>query len=463
MNTGSKKWRWLIWGFVLMITSSSLMAQKTNPPNIILILLDDLGWSCFSSPMDERLQDSKSDYFETPNIARFSSEGMRFTRGYAPDPICTPSRRSIQFGQTSVRQGDEVFAANYAPGHTASLSIPQVLKAIDNRYRAAHFGKWDLRAKITPAQLGYDESDGDTGNKDGDLSQDREEKWLKHYITGNPKQMDSITERAIRFMKKEVKEKKPFYLQVSHYATHVNFESKQSTYDTFNSKKPGKKHTNPAWAAMINDLDGSIGNLLQMVEALGIAGNTYIFLMADNGAVEFIPPVRNRLDPASAFETPMRNYPLRGGKWTLYEGGIRVPFIVKGPGIAAGSQSDVPVAGWDLLPTFAELGGNARQRLQAVDGGSMVSVLKNGGKGSVERLSPDFYFHRYHNSYPHSAIIEADYKLIKFWKTNKTELYDLRNDIGETHDISKEQPAKSKALENKLVKYLRETNPALAE
>ncbi|HEX5024820.1 MAG TPA: sulfatase [Agriterribacter sp.] len=463
MMTHKKTWRNFFCCFIMMIAGQLLAAQNTQPPNIILILTDDLGWSCFSSPMDDRLPDSKSDYFETPNIDRFAQQAMRFTRGYAPDPICTPSRRSIQFGQTSIRQGDETFPANYAPGHAASLSIPQALKAVNPRYRAAHFGKWDLRAKITPAQVGYDESDGDTGNKNGDISQDREEKWLKHYITGNPKQMDSITSRAIRFMMKEVKEKSPFYLQVSHYATHVNFESKQASYDQFNAKTPGRKHTNPAWAAMINDLDASIGNLLKTVETLGIANNTYIFLMADNGAVEFIPPVKNRLDPASAFDAPMRNYPLRGGKWTLYEGGIRVPFIVKGPGIKAGSQSDVPVAGWDLLPTFVELCGNAKKPIANVDGGSMVAVLKNGGWGKVERLSNDFFFHRYNNGYPHSSIIAGDDKLIKFWKTNKTELYNIKNDIGETHDISKEQPEKAKALEDQLLKYINGVNPALAK
>src|SRR5690606_30999738 len=290
------------------------------------------------------------------------------------DPICSPSRRSIQFGQTSIRQGDESF-----PGIVGNMnrhSIPAVLKTFDNRYKAAHFGKWNLRAKITPEQLGYDESDGDTGNKTGDLVKDKNEKWTKHYITGNPKQMDSITVRAIRFMRAQVKTKHPFYLQVSHYATHVNFESTQSSYDKFKSKRPGLKHTNPAWAAMIYDLDASIGKLLNMVEQLGIADNTYIFLMADNGAVEFIPPVKNRLDPPSSFPSPMTNYPLRGGKWTLYEGGVRVPFIAKGPGIQAGAQSDVPVAGWDLLPTFNELAGNTKDPGGTIDGASLASVLK---------------------------------------------------------------------------------------
>ena len=449
--------------FFCLIGLSILNAQSAKRPNIILILTDDLGWSCFSTKMDDRIADSKSDFHETPNIDKFAKQSLRFTRGYAPDPICTPSRRSIQFGQTSIRQGDETFQEQYSPFNNQYFSIPQVLKAFDKQYRAAHFGKWDLRASITPAQLGYDESDGDTGNKNGDISSDREEKWTTHFITDNPKQMDSITYHSIHFMKEQVKEKHPFYLQVSHYATHVNTETRQATYDKFKTKPVGKKHDNVAWAGMINDLDKSIGELLDMVNTLGIADNTYIFLMADNGAVEFIPPVSNRLDPPSSFTHQMRNYPLRGGKWTLYEGGIRVPFIVRGPGIKAGTQSDVPVAGWDLLPTITELSGNKNKPRGNVDGGSLVAVMKNAGNGKVERLSNDFYFHRYNNGYPHSAIISGDYKLIKFWKTKKIELYNISKDLGEVNEISKQEPAKATELESKLMKYINEVNPALAK
>lgn len=453
-----------LFSLLLMLTLSwqLVVAQQAKRPNFILILTDDLGWSCFSSKMDDRNPDSKSDYYETPNIDKFAAQSMRFTRGYAPDPICTPSRRSIQFGQTSIRQGDEEFPTHYVPAQSTSQSIPQVLKAFDSRYKAAHFGKWDLRAKITPEQVGYDVSDGDTGNKNGDISSDREEKWAQKYITGNPKQIDSITQRSIHFMQQQVKANNPFYLQVSHYATHVNFETQQASFDKFKAKPEGKKHQNPAWAGMISDLDKGIGELLKRVDDLGIADNTYIVLMADNGAVEFIPPVSNRLDHPTTFKTQMRNYPLRGGKWTLYEGGIRVPFIVKGPGVQKGTQSDVPVAGWDLLPTFSELAGKTIKMNATMDGGSLATVLKKGGKGEVKRPSNDFFFHRYNNGYPHSAIIVGDYKLIKFWKTKKIELYNIVKDIGEINDISKQEMVKVTELEMKLMQYINEVNPSLA-
>lgn len=446
----------------MFLALCSAAAQPPGRANIVLILTDDLGWSSLSSSMDRHLAGASSDYHETPAIDRMVREGMRFSRGYAPDPICTPSRRSIQFGQTSLRQGDEEFAGNYRDAAHRPPSIPETLKSADPSYVAAHFGKWDLRAGITPEQLGYDESDGNTGNRDGDFSQERGEKWLKEYILENPKQTDSLTARAIRFMAKQSGTDKPFYLQVSHYATHVNFETRPQTYRKFADKKKGNRHDNTAWAGMIYDLDASIGRLFEALDSLGLSANTYIFLMADNGGVEFIPPVGNRLAPPSAFSKPMRNAPLRGGKWTLYEGGIRVPFIVKGPGIKAGTQSDVPVAGWDLLPTFCELAGKTPLNDSRLDGGSLFSLLKNGGKGKVARTSDDFYFHRFNNSYPHSAIISGPYKLVRFWKTGITELYNLAKDPGEIHNIRASEKTRAELMEKRLFSYIRKTNPAIA-
>jgi arylsulfatase A len=441
--------------------SHPALSPQAMPPNIIFILTDDQGWTCLSSRMQSDVPESASDYYETPNLDRFARAGMRFTRGYAPAAICSPTRRSIQFGQTPIRQGDDEFPARYKPGAQAPFSIPQVLKGIDPRYRAAHLGKWDFRAEIVPEQVGYDLSDGDTRNGNGNLVQVKGDKWDEHYLTEDPKKINSLTERAIDFMQKQTAAQSPFYLQISHYATHVNMEAKQATLAHFTQKKEGKRHTNPAWAGMLFDLDAGVGEILDQVEQLGIADNTYIFLMADNGAVEFFPPVKNRLDHPAKFEQPMRNYPLRGGKWVLYEGGIRVPFMVMGPGIKAGMECDVPVIGWDLLPTFAELAGGTSKSEKDRDGGSFVSLLKKGGKGTVNRPTKDFYFHRYHNGYPHSAIISGNDKLVRFWKTGKTELYDLAKDRGEQVDLAKKYPAKVKELDARLLHYIKQHNPGL--
>ncbi|SOE22882.1 Arylsulfatase A [Spirosomataceae bacterium TFI 002] len=444
---------------ISVCSCQSADSQKSQErPNFILILIDDLGWSSYSSQMDDRVPDSKSDFFETPNIDKFSTESMRFTRGYSPDPICSPTRRSIQFGQTSIKMGDDdVFPSNY---NSSFKTIPQALKAFDPSYKAAHFGKWDLRADLTPEQLGYDVSDGDSGNSDGNMGAGKENKWTRFFISENPKQVDSLTNRAIRFMKSQVASKSPFYLQVSHYATHADMVTRQKSYDKFKAKTPGVKHNNPAWAGMIHDLDEKIGELVDMVEELGISDNTYIVLMADNGAVEFLPPVKNKLDLPSTFKTPMRNAPLRAGKWTLFEGGIRVPFMVKGPDVEKGSMSDVPVVGWDLLSTFNDLAGN-KNISKNVEGGSFADVLKNKGKGKVERSDEAFYFHRFAKGYPHSAVIVGDYKLLKFWKSTKVEMYNIAEDLGETKDLAKSNPEKAKELEATLLDYMKTNNPEL--
>lgn len=435
-------------------------AQEISRPNIIFVLADDLGWSSLSIPMQVSLPDSRSDYHQTPNLAELARQGMRFSRGYSPASICSPSRRSILFGHTPARQGDVSFAKSYYPGRTRYETIPQVLKKIDQRYTAAHFGKWDMRAGFTPKQAGFDQSDGDTGNRDGDVMTSRDNKWSTHFLVDDPKGMFSMTDRAMNFMREQVGLEKPFYLQVSHYATHVDLQSRRETYQKYRQKSQGVKHGDPAFAAMLEDLDSSIGQLLKAVDDLGIAGNTFIFFMADNGATEFLPPVKNRLDPPSAFAQPMRNAPLRGGKWTLYEGGIRVPFIVKGPGISAGSQCDVPVAGWDLLPTFARIAGSDFNN-HDYDGGNFYHLLQGDANAFVSRADDAFYFHRYNNAYPHSAIIEGDFKAIVFWKTGKIELYNLRLDPGEAKDLASADPQRTKELSGRLTDYLNEVNPGL--
>ncbi len=446
---------------ILLFNTFAVNPEKR--PNFIFILTDDLGWSCASSLMDDRYPDSKSDFFETPNIDRLADSGMRFTNGYAPAAICSPTRRSLQFGQTPIREGDETFPERYNPKTKQWLTIPLLLKNIDPKYKAAHYGKWDLRANIFPEDLGYDESDGDTGNRNGDVMSDKETKWKEVYLNEDPKRIESLTKRAINFMQRQVDAGNPFYLQVSHYATHVDMQTKEETYLKYLHKVKGKKHDNAGWAGMLENLDDGIGRIMDMVNKLGIADNTYIILMADNGGVEFIPPVKNKLDLPSTFDKPMRNAPLRGGKWVLYEGGIRVPFIVKGPGVSPHSYCNVSVSGCDILPTLSDLAGNKSPLPAYLDGGSIVPLFTNPKKGQVKRTHDAFYFHRYNRGYPHSAIIDGNYKLIKFWKTGKMELYDISSDIGEIHDLASQMPDKVQELDNKLMNYMKEVDAELLQ
>jgi len=434
------------------MTSHAQNSKPKQKPNFIFILIDDLGWTSSSQLMDGRIANSKSDYYETPQIEKLAAKGIRFSSGYAPCAVCCPTRRSIQFGQTPARQGDIQFPEKYDPSKNKFTSIPQLLKSISPLYRAAHYGKWDLRAEIFPEDLGYDESDGDTGNNNGDMNSSKETKWTDLFINNDPKRMESITERALNFMTRQANSGHPFYMQVSHYATHVDFQTTQASIDKFNAKTKGAIHNNPGFAGMLENVDAAIGKILDKIEQLKIGDNTYLILMADNGSVEFFPPVKNKFDPPSVFKTHPNSYPLRGGKWTLYEGGIRVPFMVIGPGVKPGTQSNIPVTGWDILPTISDLAGNKNSLPENIDGTSFKSILENTSTEKLNRKNDELIFHYY--GQPHSAIRVGDYKLIKFWKTKKLELYNLNDDIGEINDLAKSKPEKTKDLENRLMAYL---------
>jgi arylsulfatase A len=439
--------------FLLLIPIFCFSQKQEKAPNFILILSDDQGWTSSSQLMNDNIPNSKSDYFETPAIEKLAERGMRFSNGYAPCALCCPTRRSIQFAQTPMRQGDdEQFIKNYTNNPNRPNSIPEVLKSVNPQYRAAHYGKWDLRAGIFPEDLGYDESDGNTGNKNGDVSSDKENKFTAFFLNNDPKRIETITARAVNFMQRNVKAGNPFYLQVSHYATHVDMQTTEELYNKYLKKKKGEIHSNPAWAGMLEDLDSGIGRILEMVDELGIAENTYLIFMADNGGVEFIPPIKNKFDHPSKFKSHPRNYPLRGGKWTLYEGGIRVPFIVAGPGIKAGSQCDVPVVGWDILPTIAELAGNKKPLPNDIDGISFRKALENGKTESLNRENDALVFHYFGKS--HSAIRVENYKLIKFWNLKKTELYNLNEDLGELNDLATSEPEIVRELEKMLIGYM---------
>lgn len=452
----------------LLAGISAAFAQTPSKPNFIFILADDLGWTCLSQPMDDRVANSRSDFHETPSLERLARAGMRFSNGYSPGAICCPTRRAIQFGQTPVRQGDLGFPARYAAGLGQRLTIPRLLKSIDPRYRTAHYGKWDLRADMFPEDLGYDESDGNTGNNHGDISirTSQADAFTQHYLKNDPKRIDTLTGRALSFIRRNHEAGSPFYLQLSHYATHVDIQTRATTFAKYAAKPKGSIHNDPAWAGMLEDLDGGIGRVLDLVAELGIADHTYVIFMADNGAAEFHPPIPNKMDPPSRLRSPARNHPLRGGKWVTYEGGIRVPFIVSGPGIRPGSQCDVPVTGWDLLPTIADLAGHTGPLPADLDGGTFRELLQR-GRGEVKRPEEGLVFHFYAGGDPreagparlprppHTALRAGDYKLVRIWSWNKTELYNLRDDVGETSDLAASMPRKAEELNAQLMSYLR--------
>ena len=442
---------------VLLTVATIPTAQAaTSSPNFVFILSDDQGWPATSAQMHPSLKDSRSDYFQTPNLERLASQAMRFSQGYAPAALCSPTRRSLQLGQMPVRQGDEVYGEKYPVGNT-HLTIPGLLKSVDSKYRAAHFGKWDHRTDIAPEHFGYDESDGNVGNQPGSITSgfDNKEKWIKYTVTEDPKRIFSLTDRSLDFMMRSVKDKHPFYLQISHWAVHVTMQTRRESLEKYQNLPKGEKHNVPAFGGMTEDLDAGVGKILDMIDVLGIAESTYVIYMSDNGAAGWIPPntPRNIANPKT-YEIPSRNAPLRGGKWVTFEGGIRVPFIVRGPGVAPNSFCHVPVVGWDILPTIADIVGYRNPMPHDIDGGSFRTLLENEGHGRVQRPNPGLVFHRYNDGYPHTAIRVGDYKLVKFWKEEQQLLFNLKEDLGETKDLAKAQPGKANELHRQLMDYL---------
>lgn len=424
--------------------------NNETPPNFILILTDDQGWNGTSVYMSDSLPLSKSDYHQTPNLELLAEKGMRFSSAYASAPVCSPSRYSIQFGQTPARLRMIRVGMNTDHiDHETPITIPKILQTINPKYRTAHFGKWGI--DVDPSNLGYDESDGITGNKDGGFDFRNNKKQWQNTISEDPKKIFSVTQRAVQFIEKQASTKTPFFLQVSHYAVHSDIMMRKETLEKYQSISKGTRHRHTGFAAMTEDLDSGLGILLEKVKEFGLDKNTYIIYTSDNGAVPVMPP-RSKY----TFGT---NTPLSRGKWDAMEGGIRVPFIISGPKIKAGSESKVPISFSDLLPTIIDIAGKKIPLYNELDGGSFKKAAFENGRGEVKRNEKGIVFHvPYENGIAlkraHSAIIQDNFKLIKFYDTNEVRLYSIENDIEEKHDLSKVLIEKTSSLESALDEYL---------
>ena len=430
----------------------SLPTSNNNPPNFIFILADDQGWNGTSVQMMSTEPLSKSDYHYTPNLEKLAKRGIRFSNAYASAPVCAPSRYSIQFGKTPARLSLIRVGMNSSHiNHEELVSIPKALKNINNNYVAAHFGKWGIGS--VPEKLGYDNSDGPTKNKDGGFVNDRTQ-W-NHVSIEDPKNIFSLTEKATQFMEENAKENKPFYLQISHYAVHASIQSKEETYLKQSKKPLGAQHINPGFAAMTEDLDEGLGMILDKIKELGIKDNTFVIYMSDNGSVPNIPGAKKY--------NKSYNYPLSRGKWDALEGGLRVPLIIAGPGIASGNASQVPVSGSDILPTIKDLAGKSNFKLNKIDGGSFKSILMDPTKEKVKRDVDGIFFHvPYKNGIalkrPHSAVRKGDFKLVKFQDNGDLFLYNISLDKEESVNLISKNPKKTKELEKLLVNYLKEVH-----
>lgn len=413
---------------LLLVAGIAQAAGAESRPNFVVIMAEAQGWAQTSVQMDDRLPESKSRIFQTPAIERLAREGMRFSHGYAASPRCTPSRAALFTGRSPAalhmtfvgigREAGTVRTALIPPEPllelpTETMTVAELLKTAG--YTTAHFGKWHV-GRTDPARHGFDASDGPTNNG-----------GPGNVASPNPEQALGMTERGIAFMKRAQQAGTPFYLQLSHYP---NQERKEGSRDRDTSR------------AESDDIDKTVMQLLTALDTLGLTGSTYVVYTADHGGQG-----RNA------------NAPLAGGKGAVTEGGLRVPFLVRGPGIAGDICSRVPVTACDILPTFAALAGVPTPLPKEVEGGSLIPVLRDpAGRGAVNRTREELVFHFPHydlgNGGPATAILLRGYKMVRNYETGTRRLYDLERDPGESRDLAAIQPEKMAELTTRLDTYL---------
>jgi arylsulfatase A-like enzyme len=444
----------LLWGSLTLSLLISCVGRAADRPNIVLMISDDQAWYGLSVQMHPDMPNSKSDFYHTPRLEEFASQGMRFSDAYAPATVCSPTRASLQTGMSPAKNRWTKAAPIAAESNNFPLIPVQHRKVLyeeeitigevlqEAGYRTAHYGKWHL-AGGGPEKHGYDESDGETSNRDADPLDDPE----------NPLDVVGMSRRALDFMRRADEANEPFFVQISYYPLHVQENASPDTIARVEARDPGKVHSDVLIAAITEDLDTGVGVLLDGLEELELDDNTYVIYMGDNGH----RPGDNNM-PNNRADNPA---PLVGDKGNVSEGGIRVPFIIRGPGIEANSWSRVPIVGYDLFPTYAEWAEiDADDLPEGIEGGSIASVLENGGAGEVERPRDELVFHfpHYQVGSPQSAIRVGDYKLVKYYEGNLTALFDLSADIGEKHNLVARMPEKAAELEARLDAYLASVN-----
>ena len=453
----------VFWGIVGIFCSLSFGASQDAPakkPNVIFFLIDDLGWTDVAC--------NGSELYETPNIDALANRGMRFTDAYAACTVCSPTRAACMSGKYPAR----LHLTDWIAGHqrkNPKLLIPdwtkylpleevlisEVLKA--DGYTTATIGKWHLGTKeYYPQNQGFDLNvagdrwgapanyfwpyarmkNGKPVGRQVPLEGGKEGEYLT----------DRLTDEAIKFINKS--KDNPFFLYFPHYAVHTPLQAKKELIEYYKKKLAAKEDKGgqrcATYAAMVHSMDESVGRVVKELERLGIAENTIIFFTGDNGGLV--------LRHGKCGNPITCNAPIRAGKGSSYEGGVRVPLIVSWPGITKpGGVSAEPVITNDYYSTIVEMTGAAADPRHQTDGESLVPILKQ----EKDRLARDaIYWHypHYHpgGATPYGAIRERDWKLIEFYEDGHVELYNLKDDIGETNDLAKEKPELAKRLQEKL-------------
>ena len=447
-------------GVALSVRAAAAPAASEARPNFVFILVDDLGWAdvaCYGS-----------DLHETPNIDRLAGQGMRFTDSYAAAPVCSPTRASIMTGKYPARLHMTIWyesSANPPRGRKLippitqgnlpheQVTIAEVLRQAG--YFTAHIGKWHLGdAGHYPQTQGFDVNIGGTfwgapytffypysgsGTRWGG-----EFRYVPHLEFGAEGEYltDRLTDEAIRVMDKA--KDKPFFLNLCYHTVHTPIEGKSDLVEHYRKKvKPGMRHRNCEYAAMVHSLDENVGRLLAKIDELGVTDRTIVVFFSDNGG--YI----NKFNNVAVTD----NYPLRSGKGSLYEGGTRAPLIVRWPGMTkAASVCRRPVSSIDFYPTMLDmtgLGGNDKHNAD-MDGLSLVPLLKNPNAALDRQALYWHYPHYYPTTSPVSSIRMGDWKLLEYFEDNRIELYNLAGDIGEHNDLANRMPEKAEQLRRDL-------------
>ncbi|QGJ71133.1 N-acetylgalactosamine 6-sulfate sulfatase [Planctomycetales bacterium 10988] len=433
--------------------ASNGQAEKNKQPNLIILLADDLGWT--------GLRSFGSDFYETPQLDAFVESGMKFTDAYAACTVCSPTRASIMTGKYPARLNlTDFISGQNRPW--AKLQIPDWTKGLEKKYvtmpealktagyQTWHIGKWHL-------DFPQDRNSGDPGTGPKahgfDLTVNRP-RGTRGYFVNKPEDPDfqylteAYTEEAVKLINNG--KDKPFFLYMAYQVPHTPIQGRPDLVEYFKKKvDPNATHHNPEYAAMVASLDQSVGAILEQLDESGIADNTIVVFVSDNGGLT---------ERYKVHDDFTENLPLRRGKGSAYEGGVRVPMAVRWPGVTKpGSVCDEPVMTIDFYPTFMEAAkvSSENQAQDPIDGVSLLPLLKK-PKATIDR---NLYWHHPHyhagggDDGPYTAVRSGRWRLIEFHEGNRIELYDLKKDIGETKNLASEMPEKVEALHQQLVDW----------
>lgn len=431
-------------GAICILCGPSLDAAE--PPNVVVILADDLGWAdlpCYGNTFNE-----------APNIDRLARQGVRFTQFYA-GPVCSPTRANLQSGQDQARLG----ITQHIPGHRrpfAKLSDPVVAPHLplevetfaerlrEVGYATGYFGKWHLGGPgYGPEEQGWETVIEHRGNV------------VPPKISGSDqprRTAEFLTEEAIDFI--EAHRDRPFLLQLSHFAVHIPLSTTPELLEKYRGKEPMPGYpSRPEYAGLLEELDHSVGRITEAIDRLGLGERTLVLFLSDNGGLE--TEQNGRIVTS--------NRPLGNEKGTLYEGGIRVPAIARWTGrIPASAECETPAITMDVYPTLLELTDAPEPQNQPLDGVNLTTLLSD----PEQRLSRDtLYWHlpHYHHSTPASAIRRGDWKLIEFFEDGRAELYNLREDLGERTNLADHEPQRTGALRTALAAWREEVGAEMPE